>query len=82
MFLQAKHGGGSVRALVGADTFKYGAAVMQCVRKHMHLGFVPGYEFAVKPDEFRRLHGLPLFLCPSGRTVMRVHAGHAGGKNY
>ena len=43
---------GAALGLVGADALEHAGAVVEGVREHVHLGVLPGDEFAVHPDDF------------------------------
>ena len=50
VFLHAENGGAG-DCLVGAHALEYGQAIMQRMGQHVGIGFTPGYEFPVVPDE-------------------------------
>ena len=54
--------GWTILGLVCANTFKYSGAVMQCVRQHVYLRFVPIDKLAVHPNFWCRSYWHD-FLC-------------------
>ena len=58
MLLQAENGRAPIVTMVSPDAFKNSQAVVQGVGQDVDLGLFPGYELAVKPDEFGLFHHL------------------------
>lgn len=48
--LQAENHG-ALGCLIGAHAFEYRQSVVQAMREHVYLGFLPGYEMSIEPDE-------------------------------
>src|SRR4029078_12576196 len=47
----------ALRCGVNAFALEHRGAVMQCMRAHVHAGFVPGLDAAVVPKQMRSFHG-------------------------
>ncbi len=50
VILQTKYGALSVFRFVTPYTFKYPHSIVERVRKHVDVCFIPVHEFAVEPD--------------------------------